>query len=80
MRVTDRERFDAPRFAVALLAALRATHDGSFQFRPGHFDRLATGPELRLALEAGRSAPEIWASWDADLARFREARKQYLIY
>ena len=80
MRVTDRERFDAPRFAVALLAALRATHAASFQFRPSHFDRLAAGPELRAALEAGRSAPEIWATWDAELVRFREARKKYLIY
>jgi len=41
---------------------------------------LATGPELRTAIEAGRSPQEIWESWDPDLARFREIRVKYLIY
>ena len=80
MRVTDRERFDPTQFAVVVLAALRATHSDAFQFRASHFDRLATGPELRLAIEAGRAPQEIWKGWDEDLARFRAARAQYLIY
>jgi uncharacterized protein YbbC (DUF1343 family) len=80
MRVTDRERFDPTRFAVVVLAALRATQPDSFEFRASHFDRLATGPELRLAIEAGGSPQEIWTGWDQDLARFRERRAKYLIY
>src|SRR3989454_3328144 len=44
------------------------------------FDRLAAGPELRMALEAGRQAREIWNSWDGDLERFRETRTKHLIY
>jgi len=80
MRVTDRERFDATRFAVAVLAALRATHPDKFEFRASQFDRLATGPDLRLAIEAGRSPQEIWSTWDQALARFRERRAKYLIY
>jgi uncharacterized protein YbbC (DUF1343 family) len=80
MRVTDRERFDPTRFAVVVLAALRATQPDSFEFRASHFDRLATGPELRLAIEAGGSPQEIWTGWDQKLARFRERRAKYLIY
>jgi uncharacterized protein YbbC (DUF1343 family) len=80
MRVTDRERFDPTRFAVVLLAALRSTHPDRFEFRASQFDRLAAGPDLRLAIEAGRSPREIWESWEPELARFREMRRKYLIY
>jgi uncharacterized protein YbbC (DUF1343 family) len=80
MRVTDRERFDATQFAILVLAALRSTHAGKFEFRASHFDRLATGPDLRIAIEAGRSPQEIWSDWNQELARFRERRAKYLIY
>jgi uncharacterized protein YbbC (DUF1343 family) len=45
-----------------------------------HFDRLAGGPELRLALEAGEPAEAIAASWEAGEAAFRARREPYLIY
>ena len=80
LRVTDRERADPTKLAVALLAALRAVHVSEFQFRGATFDRLAAGPELRVAIEAGRPPEEIWRSWEADLARFQEIRARYLIY
>ena len=80
MRVTDRERFEPTRFAVAVLAALHETHPGRFEFRASQFDRLATGPELRRAIEGGRSAREIWESWEPALTRYRAAREKYLIY
>jgi uncharacterized protein YbbC (DUF1343 family) len=80
MAVTDREHFDPTKLAVAILAALRAVHPSEFQFRAASFDRLATGPELRMAIEAGRSPREIWESWEGDLGRFRARRAQYLIY
>lgn len=80
VRVHDREQYDPTKLAVALLAALRAVHPDEFQFRAATFDRLASGPELRAAIEAGRSPQEIWNSWEQDLARFRAARTKYLIY
>jgi uncharacterized protein YbbC (DUF1343 family) len=78
-RVTDRAKYDPTKLAVALLVAIRATHPAELQFRSQSFDRLAVGPQLRLAVEAGKSAAEIWAAWDADLASFREGRAKYLI-
>jgi uncharacterized protein YbbC (DUF1343 family) len=80
LRVRDRDHYDPTKLAVALLAAILAAHPTEFQFRAQSFDRLAAGPELRMSLEAERPAQDIWASWNRDLERFREARAKYLIY
>jgi len=80
LRVRDRQVYDPTKLAVALLVAIRAAHPAEFQFRAQSFDRLAAGPELRTALEAGRLAREIWNSWSSDLERFRETRTKHLIY
>jgi len=78
-QVRDRRQYDPTKLAVVLLAAIRAAHPQQFQFRAESFDRLAAGPELRAAVEAGRSR-EIWEAWEQDLARFRVLRAKYLIY
>lgn len=80
VHVTDSQRYDPTRLAVALLAAIREVHPTAFQFRAESFDRLAAGPALRHALEAGRPAWEIWRTWQANLTRFRVARGKYLLY
>jgi uncharacterized protein YbbC (DUF1343 family) len=80
LHVTDPRRYDPTRLAVALLAAIREVHPTAFQFRGESFDRLAAGPELRGALEAGRPAREIWGGWEPALVRFRAARAKYLLY
>jgi len=79
-RVVDRERYDPTHLAVALLVAIREVHPAAFQFRAASFDQLAAGPALRLAVEAGRPAGEIWATWEDDLTRFRSLRAKYLLY
>jgi len=80
LRVTDRATYDPTRLAVALLAAIRAVHPDSLQFRETAFDRLAGGPELRAAIVSGRSPEAIWTEWDAALEQFRRARGAYLLY
>ena len=80
LRVTDRATYDPARTAVALLAAIRAAHPDSFQFRDESFDRLAAGHELRQALLAGKSATSIAGGWTPALARFRRVRAKYLLY
>lgn len=79
-RVTDRVVYDPTRLAAALLAALAAGQPTPFQFRPEAFDRLAGGPALRVALEAGLPAQNIWRTWDEPLERFRQMRAKYLVY
>jgi uncharacterized protein YbbC (DUF1343 family) len=79
-RVTDRARYDPPRLAVALLVALAGGDGGRLALRAATFDRLAGGPDLRMALAAGGSASEIWQSWQTALADFRRTRAKYLLY
>jgi len=78
--VTDAERYDPTRLTVALLGTIREVHPTAFQFRAESFDRLAAGPELRRALEAGHAPRDVWTAWDAGLAQFRRARVKYLLY
>lgn len=78
--VTDRARHDPVRAAVALLAAIRAIHRDSLVINPRAFDRLAGGPAVREALEAGRTADEISQSWIPALEAFLRRREPYLLY
>jgi len=80
IHVTDPKQYDPTRLGVALLAAIRASHPRELRFRPDGFDRLAAGPDLRRAIEAGRPAWQIWAMWDDDLKRFQSVRAKYLLY
>lgn len=79
-RVTDRARYDPTKLAVALLAAIRAAHPDSLRFHVATFDRLASGPALRTAIEGGQAPETIWARWEEPLAAFRAARTAYLLY
>jgi uncharacterized protein YbbC (DUF1343 family) len=80
LKVTDRATYDPARTGIALLAALRAVHPDSFQFRDESFDRLAAGSALRRALLAGRSATRIAGDWAGSLAQFKRMRAKYLLY
>ncbi len=66
---------------VRLLVAIKQVHRDSFAVtRTGGFDRLAGSDGLRLALEEGRSADGIIASWAEGLESFAGTREKYLIY
>jgi len=69
--VTDRAAYDAPATAVRLLAAIRARHGAEFRWLAAHFDRLAGGPALRAALDAGEDPAAIVAGWAPALDAFR---------
>jgi uncharacterized protein YbbC (DUF1343 family) len=77
---TDRKVYDPTITAVHLLAALRATHQQEFAFRPSQFDRLAGGPDLRTAIERGTAVADIASRWRAKVARFKERRRGFLLY
>jgi uncharacterized protein YbbC (DUF1343 family) len=80
LEVTDRGTYDPTATAVHLLAAVRAVHPDRFGWIPRHFDRLAGGPRLRAQLEAGVDPATIVRGWTAELERFRERRRRYLLY
>ena len=79
-RVTDRQRYDPPRLAVALLASLGALYPDELRFNATAFDRLAAGPELREALQSGVPPQRIWSGWAVALQHFEGTRAKYLLY
>ena len=48
--------------------------------RPDFMDKLAGTDTLRKAIVAGHSEAQIRADWQAELARFRQRRRPYLLY
>jgi len=80
LELTDRDRYDPTATAVHLLAAVRAASGNHFGWIPTHFDRLAGGPTLREALDAGTDPATIVAEWAGDVRRFMERRRPFLLY
>lgn len=80
LSTTDRTAYDSPVTAAYLLTALRMSHARVFAFRPGQFDRLAGGPDLREAIARGEPVPAIAARWREEIARFKHRRKAFLLY
>lgn len=80
LTTTDRNAYDPTVTAAYLLSALRATHPTAFAFRPGQFDRLAGGPDLREAIVRREPVPAIAARWREEIARFKHRRKAFLLY
>jgi uncharacterized protein YbbC (DUF1343 family) len=72
--------YDPTLTAVALLRELRAMSGEEWEWRIGHFDRLAGTDRLRLGIEAGLPLEELTAGWDQGLAAFEQLRAPYLIY
>ncbi len=73
LELTDERRYDPTFTAVTLLAAIQRLYPDSLGFRPAGFDRLAGGPALRQAVQAGTEPSNIAASW-------RAAREQWLLH
>lgn len=80
LRVTDRAAYDPTRTAVLLLSIIRAQQPGRFRWLTAQFDRLAGGPRLREALEAGGAPAAVTGEWDAELQRFERRRARFLLY
>ncbi|MEO8448916.1 MAG: DUF1343 domain-containing protein [Gemmatimonadota bacterium] len=79
-KLTDPRRYDPTRTAVVLLTTLQALYPDKLGFTAPHFDRLAGGPRVREMVLKGASARLIVAGWAADLVKFRERRKPFLLY
>ncbi len=80
LTVTDRERYDPIRTALALLLEVTARHPEAFAWREGWFDGLAGGPQLREAIQGGATLEAITGPWAAERAAFEATRRPYLLY
>ena len=78
--MTDRSLYDPTRAAVAALVEARALSGAEWRWNTAHIDRLAGTDQLRLMIDAGRTAEEVTAPWTAQLAAFEAQRARYLIY
>jgi uncharacterized protein YbbC (DUF1343 family) len=72
--------YDPTLAALALLRETLRMSEGHWEWRVGHFDRLAGTDLLREGLLAGRSLSELREGWDNALEAFRRAREPYLLY
>ncbi|MGQ0647008.1 MAG: exo-beta-N-acetylmuramidase NamZ family protein [Gemmatimonadaceae bacterium] len=85
--VTDRGSFRAVRTAMLLIDTIRRLHPSDFAWgganrrEPGlmTIDRLAGTDTFRKAVESG-TLDAMFATWDAQAARFRALRERYLLY
>jgi uncharacterized protein YbbC (DUF1343 family) len=89
LHVTDRGAFKPYCTTLALLAAIRQLYPEQFAWRqPPYeyeterlpFDLLTGDAAIRQGLEQGMSAAALEASWQGDLARFLEVRREFLLY
>ena len=76
-----------PAYLVEMYQAVMGTQaQGSFWGKPvddaGHYwiDWISGSDELRTQVESGMSAEEIKATWQDDIASFKEQRRPYLLY
>jgi uncharacterized protein YbbC (DUF1343 family) len=89
IHVLDRAAFEPVASGVALLEEFRRQNPGRFGWKPPPYeyeherlaiDLLFGSDALRQGLEAGRSADQIYGSWDADVRAFQPTRERYLLY
>ncbi len=89
LMVTDAEAFRSYRIGLELLDAVRRVAPEVFSWRvaPYEFvsdipaiDLLTGGPDARRALESGEGLGAWIESWKEDEARFREERRDILLY
>lgn len=76
--VTARNDIDSPELGLELAAALMKLYPESFKL-PG-ITRLLANNSVLEALSAGKDPLRIQEEWQADLSRFEEERKPYLMY
>lgn len=78
--LTEAQRYDPTLTAIVLLATVRRIHPDSLGFRAAHFDRLAGGPALREAVQAGRDPFAIVADWGPARTAWLTRRQPMLLY
>ena len=76
--VTARNDIDSPELGLELASALTKLYPGYFQL--SGIARLLANSSVLEALKAGKDPLRLQEEWQADLSRFEEERKPYLLY
>ena len=76
----DGPAYDPTLAALALLVEIKAMSGDRWNWRAGHFDRLAGTDALRNALDAGVSYRELAQGWGDGLEEYVGRRAAYLLY
>jgi len=72
--------YDPTLAALVLLRETRRMSGDRWEWRQGHFDRLAGTDLLRVGVEAGQPLDVLREGWDVALEAFLQLRDGYLIY
>jgi uncharacterized protein YbbC (DUF1343 family) len=78
--VTDRKNFRPYLTGIGLVKYLYDLNKEQFVWKEKHFDRLCGTKKIRNFIVRGARIEEIQQWIDSDLQRFRQARKEYLLY
>ncbi len=77
---TDRNVYDPTLAGVAALIEARRMAGQRWEWRPGHFDRLAGTTRLREQIEAGAQLADATSDWNDEVVAFKQIRARYLLY
>ena len=78
--MTNAELYDPTHAAVVLLDRIRRRHPNLIAMDPRRFDRLAGGPALRAAIQAGEWPYRIVGSWKQSQEEYLTRRLPALLY
>ncbi|PKR80520.1 DUF1343 domain-containing protein [Brumimicrobium salinarum] len=79
-RLVDSSRYHTLKIEWLIASYHALQREDFFITKNKWFDLLAGTDQLRLQIEAGKTAQEIRASWRPDLNAFKKTRKAYLLY
>ncbi|HEX2203323.1 MAG TPA: DUF1343 domain-containing protein [Longimicrobium sp.] len=78
--VTDRETFDPPFLALALLSEIKKRHPAEFKITNEGFTQMLGSKWARAAFDRGDDPREIARRWEQELAAWMPIRDRYRIY
>jgi uncharacterized protein YbbC (DUF1343 family) len=80
IKVIDKENFHPVEFGIKLIYAFQKLYPDKFEFIPKHFDNLIGNELVRKRIIEGAQPDSVFKSLQEGLNKFKEDRKQYLLY
>ena len=78
--ITDREKYDPTRVAVAAMIEIRKQHPDRFKWVGNGINELAGNARFRRQIDAGESLEQVTRRWDQEARAFEARRRPYLLY